>query len=192
MHKKTSFTLISLFLILTFLLAGAVNAATLNQTGSIADVTVQRDSVEWQINLENSGAILTVALPDGTIYQQAFVAGDTPAFSAGDVGGSALGDGLYQYELEAIPVVDDEVKAILASAASSLDRAAGRRPSSNNSRPKEEFPQTTPSKAAHSWSNLVKSAWKTRTWPKIRTRSTMWLPRTIPSYKEASALVLTA
>ena len=64
--------------------------------------------VSWQVDTPNNGISLRVSQPDGTVFEQRFARGQSPAFTQP---AGVLPDGSYTYELRLAPIVSKESQA---------------------------------------------------------------------------------
>jgi len=72
--------------------------------GPLAAMAVEPGVITWLTQVESGAWALTVSGPDGFYLRQELPAGSIPTFGAKDgLGGSALRDGSYTYELQALP-----------------------------------------------------------------------------------------
>jgi len=81
--------------------------------GRIADVAYDSTAVFWRPVVEHERLTLSIHTPCSTIVKE-FAKGETPSFDLREVQGET--DGLYTWELRTVPVVDPEVRDILAGA----------------------------------------------------------------------------
>jgi hypothetical protein len=80
-------------------------------------------NVRWDVAVPYSGGTLTVAAPDGRVFQSQFKAGAGPSFSLQDKQGERLGDGQYNYELRLSPVLSGAAKEKMAKSRGKDDDA---------------------------------------------------------------------
>jgi hypothetical protein len=73
---------------------------------------------------DQDGWRLTVSGPDGVYFEKSFKPGVAPAFSAADLEGNALPDGLYNYELRQQPALPQDVRSAMFEARAAGDDAA--------------------------------------------------------------------
>jgi hypothetical protein len=96
-NQKYSLILFCLLVVVYF------PATVLGQSGDdrnkIATVSGRGSSARWEMAASHSGAILTIAAPDGRTFTRAFKAGVIPEFNITDRLGGRLPDGVYTYEL---------------------------------------------------------------------------------------------
>lgn len=81
----------------------------------IATMAAGASSVRWDALVQNAGATLTVAAPDGQVFRKDFPAGNGAEFRLSDIS-ERLPDGVYTYELRLTPVLDAGVKEKLTAA----------------------------------------------------------------------------
>ena len=79
--------------------------------GPLATANVSGSRIEWQPTLSHDGMLLTLTGPGGFYLRQEFAAGETAYFEA-----AGRPDGPYTYELKAVPVLDDQTRALIESA----------------------------------------------------------------------------
>jgi hypothetical protein len=70
----------------------------------VADVLMGSSGITWAPNVSYRSLVLTVARPDGTIFQKTFDSGSTPYIDLSNIYGERLNDGSYTYELRVIPM----------------------------------------------------------------------------------------
>jgi hypothetical protein len=97
------------------LVAGPVIADEAAMTMGATDVMFAADEDGWR---------LTVSGPDGVYFQKSFKPGVAPAFSAADLEGKVLPDGLYNYELRQQPRLPQDVRSAMFAARAAGDDAA--------------------------------------------------------------------
>jgi len=113
-------------LILLVLLSGtnvSTAAQPADQGGPVADMTISTTKISWQPRARNAGLTLTIAAPDGTVVRQAFGPSAAATLSVDGPDGKRRPDGVYTYELRAIPILTEATRQQLA-AASEADRGA--------------------------------------------------------------------
>ncbi|MGD2084753.1 MAG: tail fiber domain-containing protein [Candidatus Aminicenantes bacterium] len=83
----------------------------------VADVLMGSSGITWVPNVSYKSLVLTVARPDGTIFQKTFDSGSTPYIDLSNICGERLSNGSYTYELRVIPMnpqrVRQEVGAVM-------------------------------------------------------------------------------
>ncbi len=103
-----------------------------------ADTTImtkQDDRIVFEPSVEHNGLVLTVTGPGDAVFRNEFKAREVATFLTTDSSGKPLPDGVYRFELQVKPVIDDEVRKALATARESGDteiidrlRSAGKLP----------------------------------------------------------------
>ena len=73
------------------------------QQGPMATVTIEADVITWQALGENGGLTLTIAGPGDLYLRQEYESGAYPTFKPVDGRGQPRTDGVYNYELLALP-----------------------------------------------------------------------------------------
>lgn len=86
----------------------------------LAIVRLGSDSIDWQPTAEAAGWVLTVTGPDGFTHRQEFA--DTPSMDLFTADGQFLADGLYSYELRAVPRISPQLRQELDAAADNLEQ----------------------------------------------------------------------
>ncbi len=94
-------------------LAQAVNSDA--RDPGFASLSSAGSSVRWDLRASYASATLTVAAPDGRIFQREFKAGASVDFNLSDGEGVRLPDGSYTYELRLTPVSKMSKEARLAA-----------------------------------------------------------------------------
>jgi hypothetical protein len=84
--------------------------------GAIADLSAGATSIDWSPLVENRGFVLTVSAPDGSVFRQEFEAGKAPTFGVFDRQGNHRPDGVYKWELTAVPTLDKGTREELRTA----------------------------------------------------------------------------
>jgi hypothetical protein len=114
--------LAALIVLVLFSSANASTAAQpADQGGPVATMLISSTTISWQPRIPNAGLVLTVAAPDGTVVQQAFEPSATATLSIEGTKGQPRPDGVYTYELRAMPILTEATRQQLA-AASEADR----------------------------------------------------------------------
>jgi hypothetical protein len=108
--------------LLSLLLTTAVFAKN-DRLEPIAKMNPSASAISWQPTVDSERIVLIIGAPDGTTYSREFVSGNAPVFRLADLPAKS-GDGVYQFELRAIPRVSAEVKRQLADARAKNDDAA--------------------------------------------------------------------
>jgi hypothetical protein len=108
--KKFSLTLVLTVFCVCFVCLADVSAANCEQPNAepVAEEVIGSSGVTWLPKVSFNQLILSVSRPDGTIFSKTFDLGSTPYF---DLSGNT-GDGLYSYELRAIPMVTKKVRSV--------------------------------------------------------------------------------
>jgi hypothetical protein len=124
---KTNRLFSALFILMSILFLGPGSqpvSARAEQEAStpLALVVATTAQVEWQIQVENNGADLTILGPGGLSVQQTFSAGVAPLFAL-SANGQRRPSGVYQYELAVHPRIDAQTLARLAAARQSSQEA---------------------------------------------------------------------
>lgn len=115
---KSLWTL-ALFAMLIAILPTVAGAAS---RSAIADFGIGGDGVVWVPRLTGlDRLILTVTGPEDLIVRREFAAGESPTLGLFDQAGFPLADGLYKYELVAVPRVDAATRERMAAARESGD-----------------------------------------------------------------------
>ncbi|MFL5806083.1 MAG: tail fiber domain-containing protein [Roseiflexaceae bacterium] len=114
---RTVHVLLATLVVLVLLSGTNVSTATrqVSQGGPVADMTISTTKIRWQPRAPNAGLTLTIAAPDGTVARQAFEPNIAATLSIEGAGGQPRPDGVYTYELRAIPILDEAVRAQLAA-----------------------------------------------------------------------------
>ncbi len=76
----------------------------------VAHLEVQPARIDWMPQADYERLVLTVAGPEDLYIQREFGAGETPFFSSLDVQGGRLPDGVYAYELRAVPRLELDLR----------------------------------------------------------------------------------
>jgi hypothetical protein len=118
MKPERSSKWIFAFLMITLVATMAVPAQATTQS-TLATEYITPNEISWQPLGSVEGFVLTVSRPDGQVIQKEFE-GAHPSFSLFDDGGPAP-DGQYNYELQAIPILDPEVRDAMRAARNSGD-----------------------------------------------------------------------
>jgi hypothetical protein len=87
-------------------------------------VNVGPTSVEWSPAVDSEGLVLTVVGPGGMILRQETKAGQAPSLGLLDSKGHRLLDGIYAWELRAIPHIDLETREAVTKARDTGDESA--------------------------------------------------------------------
>ncbi len=119
MKTKPFFSIFSVVLILCLLTVGANGKAVQAQStvsGQLANVVITPEDITWTPLAAYARLYLRVAKPDGGIFDLVFEATETPALGLQDPDGNPFADGLYRYELVAMPQLDAETLETMAQA----------------------------------------------------------------------------
>jgi hypothetical protein len=111
---------------LCLLLLPAIVLAKSGSSDPIARMTASGSVAIWTTAVSHDKIALTVAGPDGSVFQKEFAAGVTPMFRLQDLAGK-VADGSYTYEMRVIPNISSEVKRQLAAAREAGDDVAAAR-----------------------------------------------------------------
>ncbi len=91
--------------------------------GPGVDVVFGASSIDWVANGPVAKLILTVSQPDGQVVRQE-LRGDRAAFDLFDKNGVRRVDGVYKWEVQAVPRVSREIQERLAAARAAGDEGA--------------------------------------------------------------------
>jgi hypothetical protein len=108
------------------LLIAALAAAPALATTPAARVLAGPTSLQWLVeggNLE--GVVLTVSAPDGAVTRREVGEGQTPTFEIFDAKGNPRPDGVYAYELQLVPKMDERARAVGDGLRASKETGAG-------------------------------------------------------------------
>lgn len=86
----------------------------------LATVRLGSDSIDWQPTVEAAGWVLTVTGPEGLTYREE--SADAPSMELFAADGQFLPDGLYRYELRAVPRISPRLRQELDAAAENLEQ----------------------------------------------------------------------
>ncbi len=95
-----------------------------NPQAVIAQAEVGPSRVDWLPQVDYERLVLTIAGPGDLYIRREFRSGETPAFSALDIHGGTLPDGVYTYELRAVPRQDPKLRERIAKARERGDDSA--------------------------------------------------------------------
>jgi hypothetical protein len=98
--SKMSFLLV---VALLFALPGGTTSIAQGPDQLLATVTITADLILWQPQIVSSEFVLTLSGPGGFYQQQALQSGDPIVFMIEDDGNDVRPDGVYSYELVALP-----------------------------------------------------------------------------------------
>lgn len=88
-------------------------------SADIANVQLGSDSIHWQPATDAASWVLTVTGPEGFYVRQEF--DSAPSMGLFTADGQFLADGLYKYELQAIPHISPQLRQELDAAAGDLE-----------------------------------------------------------------------
>jgi hypothetical protein len=117
MNTKRFFSIFSVVMILCLLTVGLNGQSVQAQStvsGELANVVITPAEITWTPLEAYARLYVRVAKPDGEVFDLVFEADQTPLLGLQDPDGNPLVDGLYRYELVAMPELDAETLAILA------------------------------------------------------------------------------
>lgn len=113
----------AILLVLVALCAGPALAGE-GSWQQVATTNTSPATIEWQPLADAAGYVLTVSAPDGTVARREFKVRETPSFSVFDERGQIRVDGVYKYELRAVPRIDKATRQQLRAAREAGDEAA--------------------------------------------------------------------
>ena len=132
--------ILSLVATIAAFLATPVGAAV---RPAVADLTITGDTAAWAPQAAGyDRLVLTVGGPDGYSRRQEFAAGVNPTFKLYDQAGFPLPDGLYKYDLVAVPRVDAETRQRMAAAREAGDDSIERQLQREGKLPAQESRQS--------------------------------------------------
>lgn len=122
---RTIQVLLATLIVLVLLSSANVSTAAqpADQGGPMAAMVISATTISWQPRAPNAGLLLTIAGPDGAVVRQTFAPSTVATLSIEGPGGQRRLDGVYTYELRAIPILTDATRQQLA-AAGEADRDA--------------------------------------------------------------------
>ena len=135
MNAKRSLMIIVFILALSLLVSSTAGAKKWDSSpiisgkyqtsidGLLAKVVATADGIEWQPLVANDGFSLSIAVPDGRVFQQYFSAGKAPVYTYLKEGKQEIPNGVYIYELRQTPVIQSEVREILKKVAEADNRS---------------------------------------------------------------------
>jgi hypothetical protein len=100
----------------------AAESALLPDSKPVAEEMLDSSGISWSPRIGYARLILTVAVPDGSVYHRTFEAGTSPYFNLSDLDVQSLRDGLYTYELLVVPVIKNRVRDDAGSESPPSDR----------------------------------------------------------------------
>src|SRR6185369_8876104 len=83
---------------------------------NLANISTNGSQVRWDVVGPSAGGTLTIAAPDGQIFQREYRPGAVLELRLNDLKGERLPDGQYTYELRLAPVFSAGVTETLAAA----------------------------------------------------------------------------
>jgi hypothetical protein len=86
------------------------------QDGPVAAMTISATKISWQPRIPTAGLMLTIAGPDGAVVRQTFAPSTAATLSIEGSDGQRRLDGVYTYELRAIPILTEAARRQLANA----------------------------------------------------------------------------
>ena len=89
---------------------------------TVAEVYITPTKVVFEIVVEHDGLILSYVDPCGAVVEQYLDRGETPVIYNTDASGKLLDDGVYNWRLEARPIVDPQIAEILKDARKNNDQ----------------------------------------------------------------------
>lgn len=107
-RKVVALALITLLALLGS--TASVGGAALTLQDDVAAVTVTATRITWKPLVENGGATLTISGPDYYL-QKEYGAGARIIFRSTDDAGDPLPDGVYVYQLDLIPIIDEDTRS---------------------------------------------------------------------------------
>lgn len=117
MKSKRFFSIFGVVMILCLLTVGFNGQSVQAQStvsGDLANVVITSDGIAWTPLVEYSRLYLRVITPAGEVFDLAFEYGESSAMGLRYPDGNPLEDGLYRYELVAMPQLDVETLEALA------------------------------------------------------------------------------
>ncbi|HPQ27326.1 MAG TPA: tail fiber domain-containing protein [Desulfobacteraceae bacterium] len=104
--------------VITIALLGLFGGANASGVNPVAEVTLFPDGVEWTPRVEYASLVLRVSCPDGNVWEKTFKAGVYPYLDFSSRKNFELIDGGYNYELQVVPNIDQDVRAAMIKARS--------------------------------------------------------------------------
>ena len=93
------FLLILTMFVIFLMGAVGIPAANVPAEDPVADVMIGSSGINWLPKVSYEQLLLTVARPDGTVFQKTFSSGGTPYLDLSNIFGTGTCDGIYTYEL---------------------------------------------------------------------------------------------
>jgi hypothetical protein len=107
--KQLLSTAILIAIILCFV--GMLDAAAKMQKDKpVADVMIGSSGISWVPKVSYAQLVLTVARPDGSIFERTFDSGSSPYLDLSSIYGEKFNDGSYTYELRVMPVDTNRIR----------------------------------------------------------------------------------
>src|SRR5215208_5325418 len=114
-----------LWMVFAWMLAVVVTAEEVQRPQAVvAHLEVSPLRVDWLPQGDYESLVLTVAGPEDFYTQRTFGSGEVPFFIPSDGQGGRLPDGIYAYELRAVPRLDLELREKPAKAREAADASA--------------------------------------------------------------------
>jgi hypothetical protein len=113
MNPKGKIFAVLIALIFTALFTGSIDLAAESamrpDNKPVAEEMLDSSGISWSPKIGYARLILTVAVPDGSVFHRTFEPGASPYFNLSDLDAQSLLDGLYTYELLVVPVIRSRV-----------------------------------------------------------------------------------
>ena len=105
--KKIFATLIVMFAVVCIVcMAESKECSMFNP---VADVNIGANGIDFMPKV-NARMILSVSIPDGTVFSKTFEAGTSPYLGLSELIGNNVSDGLYTYELQTVAVTGPRIR----------------------------------------------------------------------------------
>ncbi len=108
MPKQLNLFAVFMLLVMTGLLSRSMAMAQGSDDGAVAKVTISATTITWESRVGGDGIVLSVIGPDGYSFEQEYPGGQNPTFVFSD-----KADGAYTYQLTTVPVIDEQVRAVM-------------------------------------------------------------------------------
>ena len=108
--KRFIATLAVMFLVL-FAAGAAATPANVPADKPVADAMLSSNGITWVPKVNYNRLVLTVARPDGSVFEKTFESGSTPYLDLTGIQGDKPCDGSYTYELKVIPLIEKKVRS---------------------------------------------------------------------------------
>src|SRR5687768_1022303 len=107
---RTIHILLGVLMVLVVLSGANVSTAAQQSatSGPVAEVIITATEIRWEPRAPHAGLTLTIAAPDGAVVGQEFGPDTVPALSIDGLSSQHRLDGVYTYELRAVPVLDEK------------------------------------------------------------------------------------